>query len=257
MKTIVFDLDGTLTESKMSLQPDMAALICRLLKNNRVAVISGASWKQIEEQFLKNIGIQDQNLLNKLVVLPTSGASMYQIWGKYGWVSIYENKLSKKDINKISEEIEVAVKNSGVQIPEKIWGKQIENRECQVTWSALGQKAPSDEKSNWDPDFVKRTMIVSHLIKSLNGFEIKMGGLTSIDVTMDGISKKFGIDKLMQTLHISKDDVLFVGDSIFEGGNDYAAIEMGLDYHKVTSPSDTKAWIVNFLSESEEKARAS
>jgi hypothetical protein len=51
----------------------------------------------------------------------------------------------------------------------------------------------------------------------------------------------------MKRTHISKDDVTYVGDTIFKGGNDYAAIEMGLDYVQVKNVSDTKAWINSFL----------
>ena len=45
-KLIVFDLDGTLAESKASLDAEMAALLNRLLEIVKVAVISGGDWPQ-------------------------------------------------------------------------------------------------------------------------------------------------------------------------------------------------------------------
>jgi hypothetical protein len=41
-------------------------------------------------------------------------------------------------------------------------------------------------------------------------------------------------------LKIKIQDMLFVGDAIFPGGNDYAALKSGVDYVKVNSPDDTK-----------------
>jgi phosphomannomutase len=34
-------------------------------------------------------------------------------------------------------------------------------------------------------------------------------------------------------------DMLFIGDAIFPGGNDYAAVEVGIDYEKTTGPEMT------------------
>jgi phosphomannomutase len=49
-KLIVFDLDGTLAESKSSLDAEMAALLHELLGAAKVAVISGGDWPQFEKQ---------------------------------------------------------------------------------------------------------------------------------------------------------------------------------------------------------------
>jgi hydroxymethylpyrimidine pyrophosphatase-like HAD family hydrolase len=56
-----------------------------------------------------------------------------------------------------------------------------------------------------------------------------MGGTTSIDITKPGIDKAYGINKLRDQLGISIKEMLFAGDAIFEGGNDYPAQEAGVD----------------------------
>ena len=38
-------------------------------------------------------------------------------------------------------------------------------------------------------------------------------------------------------------DMLFIGDAIFPGGNDYAAVEVGIDYKKTTGPEMTHEFI--------------
>ena len=70
-KLIVYDLDGTLAESKSSLDAEMSALLHDLLGIVKVAVISGGDWPQFEKQLLSNLP-HDERLEN-LSLLPTCG----------------------------------------------------------------------------------------------------------------------------------------------------------------------------------------
>jgi phosphomannomutase len=235
-----------LTESKQPLDEEMAALITKLLVTHNVAIISGAAWKQFQKQVLNKLPT-DPDLLNNLYLLPISGGSMYQVWGRYGWIATYQTKLHNRDIARITKVLEEVNEDASWKQPEKLWGRQIENREGQITFSALGQNAPLDVKEKFDPDFSKRRVLCELLQKKLPSYEIHMGGTTSIDISTRGISKKYGVDELMKRLHISKDDVVYVGDTIFKGGNDYAAVEMGLDYVQIHDVDETKNWIRGIL----------
>ena len=246
MKTIVFDLDGTLTDSKEPLDEEMAALIMKLLRFHKVAIISGGSWKQFQKQVVRHLQ-GDETILNNLYLLPTSGGSMYQTWGKYGWVATYQHKLHRRDVARIMKAFEEVLAETGFEQPKKLWGRQIESRENQITFSALGQNAPIEMKEKYDPDFTKRRTIADALQAKLGPYDVRIGGTTSIDVSLRGINKKFGIDELMKRLHISKDDVTFVGTAIFKGGSNYVAIEMGLDHIEVSDHEQTRRWIREVL----------
>jgi phosphomannomutase len=78
-KLIVFDLDGTLAESKSSLDTEMAALLHDLLGIVKVAVISGGDWLQFEKQVLSNL--HHDELLKNLSILPTCGTKFFNIQG--------------------------------------------------------------------------------------------------------------------------------------------------------------------------------
>ncbi|MCK9567855.1 HAD-IIB family hydrolase [Candidatus Pacearchaeota archaeon] len=246
MKTIVFDLGGTLTISKDALDEEMIALLSKLLASCNIAIISGASWKQVNKQ-IDNLLHIDQKLLNNLYILPASGGSLFQSWGKYGWVAAYQHKLSSREVDRINAMIEEAIVESGFIQPQKLWGKQVESCDSKVTFSALGQRAPLEAKEKWDVDGSKRRVLADVLRRKLPIYEVRVAGKTSIDVSAKGINKKYGIDELMKKLRASKDDLLYVGDAIFKGGSDYAAIEMGLVYVQVRDPEDTKTWIRNTL----------
>ena len=127
-----------------------------------------------------------------------------------------------------------------VSEPDKHWGDLIEDRGSQITFSALGQDAPLEEKKKWDPDFKKRKKIKEILEPLIPEFSIQLGGSTSIDVTRPGIDKAYGVKKLHETLGIAIRDMIFVGDALFPGGNDYPAKQAGVVSIEVRDPDETK-----------------
>ena len=96
------------------------------------------------------------------------------------------------------------------------------------------------DKQKWDPDFAKRKTIEGILSPMIPGFSIRLGGATSIDVTRPGIDKAYGVKKLRETLDIAIGDMIFVGDAIFPGGNDYPAKQAGAESIRVRDPDETK-----------------
>lgn len=116
----------------------------------------------------------------------------------------------------------------------------IEDRGSQITFSALGQEAPLDKKKTWDSHFKKRKKIKAILQLLIPEFSIQLGGATSIDVTKPGIDKGYGVRKLHETLGIAIEDMIFVGDAVFPGGNDYPAKQAGAVSIEVRDPHETK-----------------
>ena len=124
--------------------------------------------------------------------------------------------------------------------PEKVWGDVIEDRGSQITFSGLGQEAPLKEKVEWDPDFAKRKKMKAILGTMIPEFSVRLGGATSIDVTKPGIDKAYGIKKLRDILGIAIDEMIFIGDALFPGGNDYPAEQAGCVSIRVRDPEETK-----------------
>jgi hypothetical protein len=92
----------------------------------------------------------------------------------------------------------------------------------------------------WDPDFSKRQQIKALLETLIPGFSVRLGGTTSIDVTQPGIDKGYGVRKLRDILGIAIPRMMFVGDALFPGGNDYPAKEAGVVSIQVRDPDETK-----------------
>jgi len=234
-KLIVFDLDGTLAESKSSLDAEMSAILHQLFSIAKVAVISGGNWPQFEKQLLSNLP-HDERLKN-LSILPTCGTKFFRY--EATWEEIYSEDFTANEKEKIIGSLNKALESSGFK-PGKLWGELIEDRGSQITFSALGQQAPIEEKKKWDPDFAKRKKIKAILDTLIPEFSVRMGGATSIDVTKQGIDKAYGIRKLRDILGIAIDEMIFIGDAVFPGGNDYPAKEAGVVSIRVRDPNETK-----------------
>ncbi|MET3978251.1 phosphomannomutase [Mucilaginibacter sp. UYP25] len=242
-KLIVFDLDGTLAESKAAIDSEMAGLFTELLTVARVAIISGGDWPQFEKQVIGHLPAGTD--LSSLSILPTCGTKFYA-FDESGWKQLYAENFTDEEKKKIIGSFEKAIAESGVKA-DKIWGEQVEDRDSQITFSALGQKAPLEPKKAWDSDFEKRKKIRKILIRMIPGFAINLGGATSIDVTKPGIDKAYGMRKLRDILKIKVTDMLFLGDALFEGGNDFPARASGANCIQVRDPEETKKIIATII----------
>ncbi len=232
---IIFDLDGTLAESKSDLDGEMATLLARLLGTVDVAIISGGAWTQFEKQVLAFLPHDER--LKRLSLLPTCCTKFYRFDG--AWTKLYSEDFTAAEKKTIIAALDQSVRKAGFEA-EKHWGEPIEDRGSQVTFSALGQAAPLAEKEKWDPDFAKRKAIEAILAPLIPAFSIHLGGSTSIDITRPGIDKAYGVKKLHETLGIAIADMIFVGDAIFPGGNDYPAKQAGAESIRVRDPHETK-----------------
>jgi HAD superfamily hydrolase (TIGR01484 family) len=129
----------------------------------------------------------------------------------------------------------------------RLWGEQIEDRGSQVTFSALGQEAPVADKEAWDPEGAKKRKLRDFVAAEIPEFEVRVGGSTSIDVTKRGIDKAYGIKKLIALLGVKKEELIFVGDRLDEGGNDHPVKAMGIDCLQVSRWQDTTLVIETIL----------
>lgn len=250
-KTIAFDLDGTLAESKQPLDKEMAVLLKELLKHKKVIIISGGSFGQFEKQFLPYLDIteDEKDLYSNLILLPTSGSLCYQFdVQKKDWQITNKEEMSEEIKKKIFSTIKDFIENNSYGIkPYKEGDQVLEDRGTQITLSALGQNAPIEEKIKWDKDQEKRQAIKKILESKLPEVSFSIGGATSIDILPKGFDKAEGLKKFLEKEKMKKEDLFFVGDAIFPGGNDYSPLLEGFDCQKVSGPAETKKIIQTFL----------
>lgn len=238
-KVIAFDLDDTLAISKGPVSDDMAAVLAVLLEKYDVCIISGGRFEQFKSQVVDRLEAPE-HLLGKLHLMPTCGTRYYRYDElEHEWQLQYAEDLTEAQRHTIVKTIEARAKELGMWA-EHTYGPIIEDRLSQITYSALGQLAPPEEKYKWAEKFAEEKKILREKVEQdLPGLEVRLGGSTSIDVTRIGIDKAYGMRKLMEAIDVSMDEILFIGDKLLEGGNDYPVKAMGIDTLEVNSFTTT------------------
>jgi phosphomannomutase len=240
--TLIFDLDGTLAPSKAPPSGSMCQNLCEALKHFKIAVISGASFEQFQKQLVAYLPCSD---FSNLMLAPTNGSSIYSFKdGK--WNCLEKSVLSKEDKDKIFEVIEGAMKECHV-IKNNTYGEQIEDRETQITFSGCGSRAPISVKEIWDPDNSLRIKMANYIKQQLPEFEVRVGGMTSIDVTAKGFDKASATNKIEKYLNVKREEILFMGDALFAGGNDEPEKSTGVDTLQVSGPNQTEKEIKELI----------
>lgn len=237
-KLIAFDLDDTLAITKSPISDRMSELLIELLENYEVCIISGGAFTQFKKQVVDRLEISHLKL-RKLHLMPTCGTRYYRYDElENEWKMQYHEDLTDEQKKRIMKVLEEGAKKLDIW-EEKPYGDIIEDRGSQMTYSALGQQAPAEEKYKWDPDGKKKLALRDYAAPLLQDLEVRAGGTTSVDVTKIGVDKAFGMEKLLSILEISKEDILFIGDKLEEGGNDYPVKAMGIDTIAVERWEDT------------------
>jgi phosphomannomutase len=244
-KLVAFDLDGTLAPSKSPAHDRMTEALRQLLDKYQVCVISGGKFEQFEKQLLKNLKASPSQL-ERLHIMPTCGTRYYRYdISNDSWRKIYAEDFTESEKKKIVAALNKGFDDLGYR-EKKTYGETVEDRGSQVTFSVLGQDIVDELgmkgveiKEAWDPDNKKKNELRDYIAPLIPEFEVRVGGVTSIDVTKLGIDKAYGMKKLTELLEISQDDILFIGDRLQPGGNDYPVKAAGIDSLEISSWQET------------------
>jgi HAD superfamily hydrolase (TIGR01484 family) len=234
---VAFDLDDTLAPSKGAIDPRIATLLRALLRSVDVAIISGGNETQFRTQVIAHLGDADAADLARLHLLPTCGTRYLRHDG-VEFAPIYAHDLSDEQKTAALTALREEAERLGLWEPEP-WGEILEDRGSQITFSALGQRAPRDAKHDWDPSGTKRSSLRDAVAARLPDLEVRSGGSTSIDITQAGIDKAFGMRELAARTGIPLTSMLFYGDRLDEGGNDYPVLAIGVPSVSVEGWEDT------------------
>lgn len=190
----IFDLDGTITESRQKISKEMKNYLSNFKES--FIVISGASREQMEYQ------------LDGLpcITLAQNGNECYQ------WC----NKLNNKEKMKINRHIQIIMSVVRILHPNDA----IEDRGCQISLSFVGHHAPVSIKKIYDSKrIIREAMLRIFPFKSKN-LICKVAGTTCYDYIRKNGTKGHNITRWIKENKLKKKDCIYYGDALFKGGND-------------------------------------
>ncbi len=240
-RLVAFDLDDTLAPSKSAVDPRIARLL----------VLSPSAWRSRSSRAASSRSSPLRSSTGFRMPRPRScrgstccrpAAPSTTGSPRQGIQTVYAHSLTDDQKARALAAVESEAKRLGVW-ESRTWGDILEDRGSQITFSALGQAAPLDAKTAWDPTGAKKNALRAAVAARLPDLEVRSGGSTSVDITRHGIDKAYGMRQLAEQTGIPLSDMLFVGDRLDPDGNDYPVLAMGVACHAVTGWEDTAAFL--------------
>ncbi|QQM68385.1 HAD hydrolase family protein [Actinomyces weissii] len=228
----------------------MAQALRQLLAVVPVCVISGGQIGQFRDQVLAHLRA-DETGLRQLHLMPTCGTRYYTRASQAdpaadaelpGWQLVYANDLTEAQKAQALQVVEEQARRLGLW-EERTWGPVLEDRGSQITFSALGQQAPLEAKRAWDPTGEKKSRLRDAVAALLPELEVRSGGSTSVDITLKGVDKAYGMRRLAGVTGVALDEMLFIGDRLDPEGNDYPVKALGVPCHAVTGWEETAQYV--------------
>ena len=234
MKTLVlFDVDDTLTKSRLKIENPMIECLDRLKKveNLEIGIVGGSNLNKQEEQLGKDI-------ISKFKwVFSENGLVAFEDGEQFHSNSILDTlgeSNCQKLINTIFEYM------STLEIPKKR-GNFIEFRTGMINCSPVGRSCNQEERMEfyeYDLQNNVRSKMSDYLSEKLVDLNLSysLGGQISIDIFPKGWDKTY----CLQFVRDKYDKILFYGDKTAKGGNDYEIYNSNeTESYTVTSPEHT------------------
>ena len=225
MKKFIFDVDGTLTDSRQQIDLSFEAFMIKFCCQHDVYLVTGSDREKTVEQVGLDVCYRAKRVYN------CSGADVYE-----KDVNVYKSDWTISDEVKrfLQDELDYS------QFPIRC-GNHIEERPGGINFSILGRGegvnlADREEYVKWDRNTGERVLIADRLKNQFPNLNVQIGGQTGLDISDNDksqILRDFSLD----------DDIHFFGDMMQEGQNDYplakAVDKMGGTNYIVSSWQDT------------------
>lgn len=237
MTIYVFDMDGTLTPARKPMTEDFKTKFLPWLKTHTAFIATGSDYAKVGEQLPQEVIDEFDGIYGSM------GNTLY----KKGEL-VYKKEI-EYDTNLLLD-LEGFRKNT--KYPNKLFGNYIEKRTGMINFSVIGRDCSYEEREKytaWDKENKERLQIQAILSEKYPQYDFECGGNISLDIIPKGCGKG-QIAKHLRELY-PNEEIVFIGDRTYEGGNDYAlafALKQ-MDNTKVVQVETPEDVLTNLLQE--------
>lgn len=224
-KIVLFDMDGTLTPPRKQINADMIRALKNLEKEYEIGIVTGSDFEYIKQQIEPALDIGGLRL-STLHLFPCNGTKYYQ-WKNNKFECIYSadmiETIGKENYRYLLQSLFSGQLLISLEHSLPYTGTFFHYRGSMLNWCPIGRSSGDEERKAWIDtdnklkirdhyvDFIKETVDK----KSMN-LQVARGGSTSFDIFPSGWDKTY----VLKHLDDFK-EIIFVGDSCEDGGNDY------------------------------------
>jgi HAD superfamily hydrolase (TIGR01484 family) len=243
-----FDLDGTLTNQDGLVSEELYKSLSEISEKYKMVIVSGSPINKI------------QNVLGQLIQKTPEQWLVFSNTGGLAWSFGQEGKLIRIFQALFNRDLKAALEfhfNNFISQTNNPAFKSIifEDRDTQISLTLIPRNASEQVKAECDPDGQKRNILLiefSDYLKLnqpdiLNQIGFTVTGRTTIDILPKGVNKALAIKMIAEIFEIGENQVLFIGNEIFPGGNDFPVTSTQCAYFGVTGSNDVSTLLANFL----------
>ena len=222
----VFDVDGTLTDSRLPIDSDFKVFFLSFISSNTVWLVTGSD----KDKTIEQVGSDIWSGVSR--VYQSCGNELY-IGGDLQYMNTLELPPA------YYSDLEFLLSSSAAPVKA---GNHIEERVGLVNFSTVGRSCTQDQRDayyKWDSINQERKSMCEYLNGRYPDYEAVKGGQISIDIYKRGKNKAQILD------HIHGEPFVFFGDHLEPGGNDYPvkalSEQRGLEgtFHQVSGWRET------------------
>merc|ERR1712130_578809 len=249
---LLFDVDGTLTESRLTIKPSMWNLLKDAKTKLYLGIVGGSDYPKQQEQLGGTEAGDVRNFFD--FVFSENGLCAWEN-GK----ALNSHNLKKElTESEIADFVDFSLTYiAGLKLPKKR-GTFVEFRSGMINVSPVGRNCSQEERIEFF-EFDKKEKVREKMIEEFQKklpelakkLKCSIGGQISFDVFPHGWDKtyclRFVKDKNFKEIH-------FFGDKTYQGGNDYEIFEDDRTIgHTVKKPEDTEELIKEILAKLDKK----
>ena len=200
-------MDGTLTPARQPMQKDFTNRFLPWLKTKIAYIAAGSNYEKLTEQLSPDVVSSFSGIFSSM-------GNVYHQKGK----EVYKNEIKlDKEMLKSLERY-----RKSTSYPDKLYNNYMELRPGMLNFSVLGRNCPFSERekyNKWDEENKEREKIAKEMNANFPNYDFSLGGKISIDIVEKGCGKE-QIAHYLRSKH-QNDKLIFIGDRVVEGGNDY------------------------------------
>ena len=234
-RIFIFDVDGTLTPSRLPMTKEFQKFFKQWIKKNKFYLVTGSDLPKLQEQ---------------MCFYDIEAEGIFTCCGNQFWLPnpsvpiqsadlVYDNKF--KVPRKLNKLLGTILSNS---IYPHRYGNHIEDRGSMVNFSIVGRDCTQeqrDEYFEWDKQSLERKIIANAIKEKFPDLDAVIGGQISIDIYPKGNDKSQVLNVIEQERLVPPNEYIFIGDGIENGGNDYPLAEL-MDNTPICDWYHTKGW---------------
>jgi len=214
-KIYIFDVDGTLTPSRLPMDENFQIFFKEWAKINKFYLVTGSDIEKLQEQ---------------MCMYDIEAEGIFTCCGNEFWIpdphivnisaeQVYHNDFKPPEtlMTYLGEQLRFS------DYPNRC-GNHIEDRGTLLNFSVVGRDCSYEDRidySEWDKKNGERKAIAQYIREQWNDLDAVIGGQISIDIYPKGNDKSQILDVIESHQLVKPTEYIFYGDGIDNKGNDY------------------------------------